>query len=350
MADPFRLLIHEHVTGGGLFDDPSSTSWLAEGRAMRQALIAEFSALPDVAIAATRDARLHLDDPPGLRSIIVEPGQLLEHLFPAVRQAQALILVAPETGDTLLNLHAALAGGPATLLGSSTAAIALTGDKLALAQRLVFAGIPHPRTEAVFPGTSLSTDRDFPSPAVLKPLDGAGCLETFLVDGSSPLGSAPRLPALLQEFVPGIPMSASFLVDARGSAHLVGIGRQLVALAAGQFRYQGGVLPAGSPELARPLLPALEAVPGLLGWVGVDFVLDARASQPVLIEINPRLTTSFVALHHLLPPGTLAQAWLDAVLDPDRLDGIDLASRIHQSPPIGFQPDGALLEPAEMPA
>ncbi len=36
------------------------------------------------------------------------------------------------------------------------------------------------------------------------------------------------------------------------------------------------------------------------GWVGVDFVID-QAGQLVVIEVNPRLTSSFVSLAAYLP-------------------------------------------------
>ena len=46
---------------------------------------------------------------------------------------------------------------------------------------------------------------------------------------------------------------------------------------------------------------AVDCVPGLLGYVGVDLVLGdaADGSRDFAIEINPRLTTSYVGLRAL---------------------------------------------------
>jgi predicted ATP-grasp superfamily ATP-dependent carboligase len=54
-------------------------------------------------------------------------------------------------------------------------------------------------------------------------------------------------------------------------------------------------------------------VPGLLGYVGVDLVLGdaADGSQDYAIEINPRLTTSYVGLRQLAE-FNLAEAMLVA--------------------------------------
>ncbi len=69
----------------------------------------------------------------------------------------------------------------------------------------------------------------------------------------------------------------------------------------GRLRYLGGELPlaAGLAERARSLAErALAAMPAAVGYVGVDLVLgrEPDGSEDVVIEINPRLTTSYVGL------------------------------------------------------
>jgi predicted ATP-grasp superfamily ATP-dependent carboligase len=110
------------------------------------------------------------------------------------------------------------------------------------------------------------------------------------------LAEAPRrLPrALLQSFHPGISMSASFLVDGRSAAALIGTGRQEVAIVKGQVRYLGGVLPVPCPRAEPILRRAIESVPGLRGFVGIDFLWDPARCEAVVLEINPRPTTSIV--------------------------------------------------------
>ena len=70
----------------------------------------------------------------------------------------------------------------------------------------------------------------------------------------------------------------------------------------GRFRYLGGAvpLPAALNRRAQQLARrAVESVAGLFGYVGVDVGLAPSPEDDVVIEINPRLTTSYVGLRRL---------------------------------------------------
>ncbi len=109
--------------------------------------------------------------------------------------------------------------------------------------------IRHPRRE-LFRTTGFPSSMRYP--AVLKPVDGAGSVETFYLDGPGDLSeSARRMPqALLQPFVPGEPMSASLLVSRTGRAWLIAFGRQRIELHDGRIEYHGGEIPASCPDAA----------------------------------------------------------------------------------------------------
>jgi predicted ATP-grasp superfamily ATP-dependent carboligase len=81
--------------------------------------------------------------------------------------------------------------------------------------------------------------------------------------------------------------------------------------------------------------PAVESVPGLLGYVGVDLVLGAAAdgSDDWAIELNPRLTTSYVGLR-ALAVDNLAGAML-RVAAGERLEPIRW-----RSGEVSFTPEG----------
>ena len=89
--------------------------------------------------------------------------------------------------------------------------------------------------------------------------------------------------------VPAIKLEIDFGPD-------VGVKRSSAQLT---WRYEPGVL-IGRQVVAAVNLGtrAIECVPGLKGYVGVDLVLGdaADGSQDFAIEINPRLTTSYVGL------------------------------------------------------
>ena len=75
-------------------------------------------------------------------------------------------------------------------------------------------------------------------------------------------------------------------------------------------------LPASLGERAHRLAKrAIDQVPGLLGFVGMDLVLgnDSDGGQDQVIEINPRLTTSYIGLRALAEPN-LGEAMLNIAI------------------------------------
>jgi tyramine---L-glutamate ligase len=340
---PLTILVHEWVTGGGLAGSQCPESWAAEGRAMRRAIAADFAALRGTGsrVIVTLDARWP-DDPGPWTIVRIAPGESPGRLLELARAADYTVLIAPETTGILAGLTRAFNREGVRSLGSSPESIELTGNKPRLGELLLSCGIATPACRTIVPCEGLP--EDFHYPAVLKPVDGAGSVDTFyLADALSLPEAARAIPTgLLQPFQPGIPMSASFLIGEQGTARLIGIGRQRIVIEDGRFHYLGGVLPVPCPQ-AEPLLrQAVEAIPGLRGFVGVDFLWDPSRCQAVVLEINPRATTSYVGLCRLLPPGWLARAWMvccgapTSPFDPPT----DLADVVHAQQPITFDASG----------
>jgi tyramine---L-glutamate ligase len=305
------ILVHEWVTGGGLAGLPLPPSWAAEGSAMRKAIASDFASLArvEVRVIITLDARLQ-DDPGPWNIERIAEGQETGRVGELAQAADFTVVIAPETTGILGRLTRNLQRAGARVLGSSPEAIDLTGDKAQLAEWLQAQGIDTPRSRTIIPWAGLPIDAEYP--AVLKPVDGAGSIDTFYLSDARSLPACARgmSIALLQPFVPGVPMSASFLVDGNGKAWLVGVGTQQVTVRSGRFEYQGGTVPASCRCAESEIRPAVESISGLRGFVGVDFIWDPERQHATVLEINPRPTTSCVGLTRLLPPGRLADAWL----------------------------------------
>jgi tyramine---L-glutamate ligase len=286
---------------------------------MRRAIAADFARLPDrpARVIVTSDSRL-LDDPGPWTTV---PGDEAASVRELAASADFTVLIAPETSGILAGLTRELGNAGARLLGSTAAAVELTADKARLAARLQELAIDTPPTRTIVPGNGLPRDATYP--AVLKPVDGAGSVDTFyLPDALSLPDRAREMPvALFQPFLQGTSMSASFFVDQSGQIWPIGVGFQRMAIRDGRFEYHGGSLPAPCLDALPQLTPAVESVAGLRGFVGVDFIWNSRENRAIILEINPRPTTSYVGLCRLLPPGRLAQAWLSACA----LEGRDTA-------------------------
>src|SRR5205085_5922811 len=108
----------------------------------------------------------------------------------------------------------------------------------------------------------------------------------------------------------------------------------------GRFHYQGGQLPIRIDLEDRAIRlgrQSVDCVPGLAGYIGVDLILgDAPdGSQDYAIEINPRLTTSYVGLR-ALADFNLAQAMI-------RVAAGEPAGELRWRPgPVRFLSDGAI--------
>jgi tyramine---L-glutamate ligase len=288
-----RVFAFEFFSGGGLAGQPLPPSLAREGDLMLTTLVGELAELPGIEVVASRDPRL--PPVPGCETLRPLAGEDPVALYVrGVTGADAGWPTASEAGGMLERLARATVGAGRILLGCRPEAVRLTAGKRATAVALRERGIP------VVPTFAL-TD---PMPPVagrwvVKPDDGAGCDGTEVVDGRA--SATERLAAapgqlVAQPWIEGEPLSLSLLC-ADGACRLLACNRQEIAVVAGRVGLQAiqvNALPDLDGRFARLAERIVAAVPGLWGYVGVDLVLTADG--PVVLEINPRLTTSYCGL------------------------------------------------------
>jgi len=126
--------------------------------------------------------------------------------------------------------------------------------------------------------------------------------------------SASREPfAIAQEFIHGIDASVN-LIATGGAAIPLTLNWQFIRLSPPSLEssYLGGLIPLEhdlQDQAFEASNRAVEAIPGLIGYVGVDMVL--AEDGPYVLEINPRLTTSYIGARRVLKLN-LAQAIVQA--------------------------------------
>lgn len=299
-----RIFLYEFVTGGGYWTDPQGGpprgSLLTEGRAMAHAIVADLAAIPEVHVVSTRDARLPQFHPTGCEVVTI--GSMDEERYTIARLSKAsdwTLLIAPETGGTLLEWTNRLAKSGIRLLSPPPKVVRIAADKQATADWLARQNVRAPRGSIVSPGDRAD---DGVECAVLKPIDGCGSQEIQLLrsrDGVEAAIASLERPMRLEAFVPGLPASVAVLCGPREHVALPACEQRLSA--DGRFTYLGGrtPLPPNLDQRARHLaLSASASLPAPIGYLGVDLVLGGQenGSGDAVIEINPRLTTSYVGL------------------------------------------------------
>jgi predicted ATP-grasp superfamily ATP-dependent carboligase len=341
-----RIFIFEFVSGGGWWKvDPigrPAKSLLREGKAMLQAVASDFAALEGCEVVYLQDRRVkNKVQAQGAEMVEIEtPVQLFRTFANVAPKCDFGLIIAPEFNNHLHDWATKwlLLGGK--LLGPPPEFIRIASSKVATAERLDAAGVPVPRGMKL--GWPEDIPADFSLPAVLKPDDGAGSQGILFVEKAEDGDMIKRLNSpewRLEQYCPGMPASMAILAGPNGHIPLPGSLQWLSDDR--KFQYRGGMTPLSTPLNARAqrlALAAARAMPAALGYFGVDLVLGdaADGSQDVVIEINPRLTTSYVGLRAIAKQN-LAQAMLDVAAGRS----CDLSFEDRR---VQFTPDGEVVE------
>jgi predicted ATP-grasp superfamily ATP-dependent carboligase len=211
-------------------------------------------------------------------------------------------VVAPETGELLAQCQARVGAG--RWLGSEAAALQVAASKTRTLARLAGQGVATP------------LDAHWAAQAqrwVVKPDDGAGAVATQVCASRAAAQAlaAQRAAAgervTWQPWVEGEALSLSLLCglrpgEAAPRAELLSLNRQHIRIGAdGAVAFDGvqRLCTEGRdvrwPRLQALADAALQAMPGLRGFVGIDLVWHPVAG-PVAIEVNARVSCAYVGL------------------------------------------------------
>jgi len=323
-----QLLVYEHVSGGGFADTKISPSILSEGYGMLRSLISDFKAAGHD-ITVLLDSRLKAFNPPIEADNIVSvssSGNLDKNLRKLSEIVDAVYVIAPESGQTLQKLVELVEDSGGLSLNSQVDAIEKASNK-AKVYELLKKGLMIPETVMINLHQNVKDIKrlvkELGFPLVFKPSDGVGCCGLSVVKDESHIIAAVEKMAresssehfVAQKLIEGTSVSVS-VISTGEKALSITLNRQIVTLASpyGKSSYDGGVVPFNhvlKEEALKTAQKAVESISGLEGYVGVDMVLTE--TSPIVMEVNPRLTTSYVGLRKVVNFNP-AQAMIDAVL------------------------------------
>lgn len=279
-----------------------SPSLAAEGGMMLQALIDELKHLSALDLLVPLDLRCTGVSLPLNAEIvpIAEDQDVMSLLPELIARCDAVWPIGPETDGILAGIAEMVVAQQKMLLLSRPDAVTRCGDKLATYRTLSSHGIPVVETR---PLDALQSNAGF-SRSVIKPVDGVGCLGGIIVDNGQEFQrvvSSLEFPGrhVIQPYCDGQAISLSCLFK-QGNGWLICCNQQLIDIANSRFELRGCLVNVANPwrDFYQVLIQwVAKAVPGLWGYVGID-IIESPNQGPQVLEINPRLTTSYVGIRH----------------------------------------------------
>ena len=306
-----------------------SSSILSEGYGMLRGLISDCKAAGHN-VTTLMDSRLEEFNPPNeadKRVTVSSPNELYAKLEEFSSVADAVYVIAPESGQVLEKLVHIIETSGGKLLNCKFDAIKRVSNKMTVYETLGRIGLKVPETVLLDihekTGNIRRLIKELGYPLVFKPLDGVSCGGLSLVkDGDNIAGAVKKVAResmskqfIAQKVIRGKAASAC-VISTGDKALSVTLNRQLVTLASPdeESGYYGGVVPFDHSlerEALRAAKRVVEGIGGLKGYVGVDIILADE--DPVVLEVNPRLTTSYVGLRRVVNFNP-AEAIVDAVI------------------------------------
>ena len=331
-----KIFVCEFITGGGLCAEALPAALAHEGALMRDALLRDLSALP-YQVYTTVDARLTM--PAQCFCVKVHPNDDIWQIWQTqMSKADAVFLIAPET-DGLLHYLTQLATlqpqglsaqqcpdgasysrpkGP-LVLGCGLESILTTSDKMATYVALKLANIATINTFTAdywIEHEALIKENSEQITWLTKPNHGAGCEATMCFSDAENLidwltQHKKQNTHIVQPFLTGTIASISCVMH-QGRAQLLSCNKQLIEVKNHTVSFKG-VLVNGMREHWQAFEQIANQIaktfPSLAGYVGIDVIVQQNKmhlnqkltnqkliNQIVVVEINPRLSTSYAGL------------------------------------------------------
>ena len=332
-----KIILYEYASGGGYAGQQLPTGILAEGFGMLRSIVADFKASGHE-VTLLLDARLSKLNPPidaDCTVPVMYPEEPRKFLTSLAKINDSIYIIGPETGQILQTLVELAEKTGKIVLNCKSAAIAKVANKALLYGSLQENGFPIPKTlllntSDTWAQIKQTLKQQLNYPVVFKPVDGVGCSGLSFIEEEVQVRMAiAKVRAeskcshyIAQEFVKGESASISLLVT-ENKALAISLNRQNITMAGPEAfsRYIGGYTPFDHPykmeafELAEKVV---ESFHGLHGYVGVDLVL--AKDKPYVVDVNPRLTTSYVGLRKVVNfnlAKAIENAFLEGTLPAD---------------------------------
>jgi tyramine---L-glutamate ligase len=294
-----KVLVFEYITGGGLNTSNLPESLAREGLLMLQSLIDNLSGIETIEQFVMLDYRMVEEISPQPANIyVIRPDQSYHQEFMRLMAlCDAVWPIAPECDTVLETLCVAVEQSGKLLLSSSANAVFVAGNKWLTYECLKLHFIATVTTQKL-------ADFCFSSGEwMLKPIDGVGCEDSFLITDQEHFDTKTtfldKRKYIIQSHIVGKKTSLSCLFK-HGRGWLVCANRQHFELINQQYHLTEITVNFTSniSKYQNVVNDVANAMPSLWGYVGIDLI--ETEDKILVLEINPRLTTSYAGIHKAL--------------------------------------------------
>ncbi|MHA1751900.1 MAG: ATP-grasp domain-containing protein [Candidatus Helarchaeota archaeon] len=329
-----NIFIFEYLTGGGFINDKLPPSLVCEGAAMLLTLIKGLN--PDFDVKILLDYRLA-----GYKEffknispkIIKNTSDFNENFKDYINNSDYYLIIAPEFNNILRDLTLEAENSSAINLGCNSYSIEKTGNKFETFKKLFHLKKYLPATlKANHSNAKISEIykfcKDLGYPVVFKPIDGVGGGGISLIRNKDEINpgikkikiNSNENEFIIQEYIKGNDVSVSLFID-NNVIHPLTLNGQLITLGdiTNETKYNGGYIPFNNrdfnhDDIFKIAIDCVSSITGLNGYVGIDFVIGEK---PSIIEINPRLTTSYIGVRELLKSDLYTQKIIGTIIKPE---------------------------------
>jgi predicted ATP-grasp superfamily ATP-dependent carboligase len=289
-----KILVFEYITGGGFNKQELPDSLVSEGSLMLNALLDNLAGLNGIEITVMLDWRFsELAGENRINKAIIGPEHDINEEFAClVKRSDCVWPIAPEFDSVLQTLCQTVESLGKILLTPPSAAVSIAGNKLEtyrLLNRHRIKAVPTSRLEAYVPGEW-----------VIKPVDGVGCADSYIISTQHEFDqvAAQKSNYVVQPHFQGAKTSLSCLFK-QGRGWLVSVNLQRFEVIERQYHLTSIVVNhhADKGSYQHLISQVARAMPELWGYAGIDLIEN---DQTWVLEINPRLTTSFAGIYDAL--------------------------------------------------
>jgi len=322
-----QVLLFEYASGGGIEQTDEFSFLMSEGFGMLSKLITDFSQL-GLEIHTLIDTKVlqkfHISHQEILKvhklhyEVITAKAEIFSKISDILPKCDYILIIAPEYSNILYDIIYFVEHrikSHQILLNLSSKAVAIFTDKLKTESYLSSKGCSVPKSiklsELRF--AHLPCEQEF----IVKPIDGVGASDTYCLrpncnDDMKTLilnisqKSLHRF--LIQEKFDGNSLSA-FIAAKNGQITYFTINSQSISYLQKtqqitQLEYVGGSTPY--EDLSLDVFHAIKQVASTIcdqfqmtGFMGIDFIYNDKMNSYVILDINPRVTTPYIAISEL---------------------------------------------------